>query len=118
MDVVENSVEDEVRALEALGNHTSFDVLDGSRLRCSACRRVVPCAEVPLLEVRRVEGPSDPAEMAAVLALRCPRCSAHGTLALGFGPCASAEDQDAFAALSLDERGPDRRRRSPRARGG
>jgi hypothetical protein len=51
----------------------------------------------------RVEGPSDPADMAMVAVVRCPWCTVTGTLVLGYGPMASPEDSD-VAALLFDER--------------
>lgn len=47
----------------------------------------------------RVEGASDPDDMAAVVAVTCPRCSAKGALVLKYGPEASGADADVLLAL-------------------
>lgn len=47
----------------------------------------------------RVEGASDPDDMAAVVAVVCPRCSAKDALVLGYGPAASGADADVLLAL-------------------
>lgn len=47
----------------------------------------------------RVEGASDPGDMAAVVALTCPRCSRGSVLVLTYGPEASAADGDVLLAL-------------------
>lgn len=47
----------------------------------------------------RTEGASDPDDMTAVVGVTCPRCSARGTLVLGYGPTASVEDTDVLVAL-------------------
>jgi hypothetical protein len=47
----------------------------------------------------RVEGASDPDDMAAVVAVTCPRCSARATLVVKYGPEASAADADVLLAL-------------------
>jgi hypothetical protein len=49
--------------------------------------------------LRRMEGASDPGDMMAVVAIECPSCQAQGTLVLGFGPAASAEDSDVLLVL-------------------
>lgn len=96
-----------VQELKDLGNEgvtSSFSVIPGAKLRCEACNELHPAAMMTLLEVRRLEGKSDPSEMAAVLTLRCGHCQAEGACVLSFGPMASAEDQDVMLALGADER--------------
>ena len=48
---------------------------------------------------RRVEGESDPSDMAILVPATCPHCGTAGTLVLQFGPMASAEESDVLAAL-------------------
>ena len=55
---------------------------------------------VEMASLRRLEGASDPDDMFAVVAITCPACSSKGTLILGFGPTAPAEDGDVLAALN------------------
>ncbi|MDP2343181.1 MAG: hypothetical protein Q8O67_19645 [Deltaproteobacteria bacterium] len=100
----DHSIIDELQDLEEHGVTEAFAVLAGARVRCSACDQTSDARTVALLDVRRLEGKSDPSEMAAVLTLRCPNCGAEGACVMGFGPLASAEDQDVLLALSIDER--------------
>ena len=47
----------------------------------------------------RLEGESDPADMAMVVKLACPACGTAGTLILNYGPDASAEEADVLVAI-------------------
>jgi hypothetical protein len=49
--------------------------------------------------IHRLEGASDPDDMAAVVAITCPACQAHAVLVLQYGPAASIEDADVLEAL-------------------
>jgi hypothetical protein len=81
------------------GFDSSFSVLPGSRVECLSCRQLSPAAMVTMTSLRRMEGESDPADMAAVLAVTCPACGERGTLVVGFGPAATAEDADVLRHL-------------------
>ncbi len=100
----DHSILDELQDLEDHGITEAFDVLPGGFVRCSACHQVGDARDTALLDVRRLEGKSDPSEMAAVLTLRCSHCGAEGACITSFGPLASAEDQDVLMALSVHER--------------
>ena len=73
--------------------------LEGGGVRCETCREVVPADELAVNCVERVEGASDPDDMAAVVSFECPHCSAHDVLVLKYGPEASAADSDVLALL-------------------
>ena len=77
----------------------SFTPLEQGRLRCGSCRAELDAGEVDVRSLRRLEGASDPADMVAVVAARCPRCAATGSMVLGYGPDASVEDSDVLNAL-------------------
>ena len=81
----------------------SFTTVEGARLECHACEQTVEATAVPMSSLRRLEGASDPDDMLAVVALTCPACGTQGTVVLGFGPNATAEDSDVLKALR-DER--------------
>ena len=68
-----------------------FSVVDDG-VRCAACGNVSEPEAVALDALHRLEGASDPADMAAVLALVCPICDVKGTLVVMFGPEASAAE--------------------------
>lgn len=71
----------------------------GTSLRCLTCDEETPATEIPRHSVRRLEGASDPADMAAVAAVTCPKCDARGTIVLPFGPNASASEALVLAEL-------------------
>ncbi len=100
----DSSIVRELNDLAKEGVTDSFGVVPKARLRCEHCKLVHPASMMTLLEVRRLEGKSDPSEMAAVLSLRCGHCQGEGSCVVGFGPMASAEDQDVMLALGADER--------------
>lgn len=86
-------------ALAAEGWAEQATPLDGGLVRCEACGEASPASELEVHALSRVEGASDPADMAAVVAVVCPRCSTKDTLVLAYGPSASAADADVLLAL-------------------
>lgn len=102
-------------------NTTLTEVVDGYRangfagdfwvegdtvIRCGTCDSTAPAERFSAHSIRRLEGASDPADMAAVVATTCPICQAQGTLVVAFGPMASPEDLDVLGAIR-DERNDD-----------
>ncbi|MCU1375219.1 MAG: endonuclease [Actinomycetia bacterium] len=63
------------------------------------CGEATPADEVPVESLWRLEGASDPGDMAAVVAITCPHCDAKDVLVLRYGPEASAADSDVLLAL-------------------
>jgi hypothetical protein len=74
--------------------------LDGDVVACRACGGTHPTAVIEVDRVLRFEGPSDPADEAIVLALRCPHCGARGALVSAFGPDADPALAGAFVYLA------------------
>lgn len=95
-----------IRRFEADGYTAQMAAVDDGRIRCFACHQDSPAQDVALDLVRRTEGASDPADMAAVAALRCPRCGAKGTVALKYGPLATPEEAEVLALLDVRGTGP------------
>ena len=58
-------------------------------VHCSVCGQVSSAEQIEIRSLRRLEGASDPADMAAVIATACPACSTLGTIVVMFGPEAS-----------------------------
>ena len=58
---------------------------DGS-LCCRVCGTCAGSGAAQVQWFRRVEGASDPGDMAAVLAVRCGACTSRGTAVVRFGP--------------------------------
>ena len=84
------------------GFGSSFVVTDDSALECVECSSVSHPASVSMSSLRRLEGASDPDDMVAVVAIACPVCDARGTVVLGFGPMATAQDSDVLKVLRDD----------------
>ena len=88
-----------VQGFEAKGFGAQMVPRPDGRVRCGHCHQEGPAAEFDLAGLRRTEGASDPADMAAVVALRCPHCGAGGTVALKYGPDASPEEAELLRRL-------------------
>jgi peroxiredoxin len=97
---------DVVHLYDQAGFTSSWEITATAQLRCGTCEREMSPSAVSMHSFRRVEGASDPDDMAAVLALTCPLCSAHGTLVIMYGPQMSAEESDVLGALR-DQRADD-----------
>jgi hypothetical protein len=82
--------------------------VEGGSIRCGACGNEHAAGDYEVAELRRMEGASDPADMAAVVAATCPGCGERGTMVVMYGPEAGPADSDVLAALptppSADER--------------
>jgi len=83
----------------ALGFTGQFDAQAGAVVRCLTCRRGTGAPGMDVEDLRRLEGASDPSDMLAVAAMRCPHCGARGTLVLNYGPEATSEDDEVLQAL-------------------
>lgn len=94
------SLLDITNALAADGWTGQATPLVGGAVRCETCGESTPAGEFGDVKVERVEGASDPDDMAAVVPVECPRCSARDVLVLKFGPEASEADSDVLIALS------------------
>lgn len=97
------TVSEIVAAYERQGYVMSFGVEPGGALRCGACNTASHARDVQVDAIARVEGASDPDDMALVAVVCCPWCQVAGTLVAGYGPLSSPEDADVVAALR-DER--------------
>ena len=74
--------------------------LEGALVRCENCGQTTAADEIAVDQLCRVEGASDPGDMAIVAAFACPHCDTRDTLVLKYGPDASAADADVLTALS------------------
>ena len=91
-----------MRNLEAEGFTGQFIARDGGMLECTACRTRTHAKDMAgEHRLVRLEGASDPADMIAVAALRCPSCDTRGTMVLSYGPEASLEDADILRCLDV-----------------
>lgn len=83
----------------ASGFASTFWAEADGNVRCDACQSLQPSRTMTMHSMRRLEGASDPADMAAVVATSCPVCGAEGTMVLSYGPGASEHDADVLIAL-------------------
>jgi hypothetical protein len=86
----------------ALDGYTGqFEPVGDGDVRCTTCDKSVPAGDISVEFRRRLEGASDPDDMATVIAGRCPNCGSGATLVLGYGVNAS----DAEVAVGRALRG-------------
>ena len=85
--------------LEAAGYGGQFAARPGGMVLCLTCRQESPARDVPLAQLLRTEGVSDPDDETAVAALTCPRCGARGTAVLTYGAEAPPDDADVLRLL-------------------
>ena len=77
---------------EADGFTAQLGTRPGGRIVCFSCHFDAPAEEFELVSLSRTEGESDPDDMLAVAALKCPNCDCQGTLILNYGPEATEDD--------------------------
>lgn len=99
---IDASLTQVLEGLRVEGYGGDFFVLDGPSIRCGGCGATTSPADAEVHGLRRIEGVSDPADMAAVLALRCSGCGQGGTAVLRYGP--EAGPGDAEVLLAIDPR--------------
>jgi len=84
---------------EGQGFTSQFGTRPGGRIVCFNCHFEAPAEDFELVSMSRTEGASDPDDMLAVAALKCPQCECQGTLVLNYGPEAGEDDVDVFQRL-------------------
>ncbi|MDQ6927729.1 MAG: hypothetical protein M3159_03595 [Actinomycetota bacterium] len=85
---------------EAAGFRGQMAARPGGRLVCFVCHREFDAGDADLVAMRRTEGASDPGDMVAVVAIRCPHCGSKATAVLGFGPESDEDDAEVLRRLS------------------
>jgi len=100
----EPSISDLVEELRGRGYTCDLVPTPEGGVRCSECDVEVPATQATIDVYHRFEGASDPSDMALVAAIRLPTSGSDclGVLVVAFGPTASSEDKETFAALKLD----------------
>lgn len=78
--------------LRRQGFTEDVQVTDEGQLCCRTCGHCVDADQVELLVLRRLEGASDPGDMAAVLGIRCGGCDRQGAAVVRYGPEAGPGD--------------------------
>ncbi len=77
---------DVLQSYEDAGWTTDFELLEDGSVRCGTCQSAIAPGALEIHSLRRLEGASDPADMLAVLAVRCPSCGGRGVVVVNFGP--------------------------------
>ena len=93
-----------IDSLKAKGFDGDLFVTEEGMVRCGACHQDTPAAELDVQHLLRLEGASDPADEAAVLAIVCQRCGAKGSAVLRYGPEAGPGDAEVLQVVE-DHRG-------------
>ena len=83
----------------AAGYADVFEPEPGARLRCCTCDTVSAANTFERRWQNRLEGASDPDDMAQVSGLVCPACGTRGTFVSLFGPGAGTDAADVMVAL-------------------
>lgn len=95
----------EVLAELAQSGYTGDVVVhDDGQVCCRACNACQTPSSLHLDGLRRLEGASDPADLATVLAVTCPNCGARAAAVVRYGPEASAGE--ATLLRHIDDRRP------------
>ena len=88
-----------VDRLAAAGYAGQFQAQEGGTLLCLTCRESFDASTAQADQVTRLEGASDPADMAIVVPLRCPHCETGGALVAHYGPESTEAESDVLAAF-------------------
>lgn len=90
-----------LEGLRREGYGGDFSVGEDGMVCCRTCGTCVDPASLTLDGMRRLEGVSDPADMAAVLALHCSACNERGSIVVRYGP--EAGPGDSALLLAVDD---------------
>lgn len=89
-----SSLTELIAQMEAEGFTAQMIPAQDGRVTCRSCDTTEPAEQYEIHRQGRTEGASDPDDMALVVALECPHCSAQGTLTLKYGPGATPEEAE------------------------
>jgi hypothetical protein len=73
------------------------------QLECRQCGHAFAPEAVRPTRLHRLEGASDPDELLAVAALRCPQCGAKGAVTLTYGATADEDSAAVLAAMPVPD---------------
>ena len=86
------------------GWSSQFATRANGAVECESCHHTMAAGEMPVLELRRLEGASDPDDMLAVVVVECLNCGLRGSLVLNYGPTATEEDEAVLLGLGDAQR--------------
>lgn len=96
----DTTMRDVTNRLDAEGYAGQVRVLEDARLECLTCRHVFPAKGRRADTLTRLEGSSDPSDLAVLVPMVCPHCHTGATLVAGYGPEATAEEAEVLRALT------------------
>jgi hypothetical protein len=99
-DPADDSLLEVERRLHLDGWTGQFRAVDGAQLECLTCRKTFPAGACDADRVIRLEGASDPADMAIVVPVECPHCATRGTFVSNYGPEVTPEEADVLRSIS------------------
>ena len=88
------------QALDRHGFVGQFGARKGGMVLCCECRSEFSAELVDADAASRIEGASDPSDMAVVVPTTCPSCGTSGTLTMQYGPLSSEEESEVLALIS------------------
>lgn len=88
----ETSLIDVLSSYAAAGFDGDAFASDEGRILCGSCQSRLSPDHINVHSIRRLEGTSDPADNAGVVAIICPVCQGRATMVLKYGPDASPEE--------------------------
>ena len=94
-----------LRRFESEGYSGQFDSREGGLVHCYTCGTENPIESCHNGELVRLEGASDPADMLAVVPVRCPNCETLGVLIANYGPESSAADAEVLRSIERSPAG-------------
>lgn len=88
-----------IAAYDAEGYTAQLSPKGEGLVRCHHCGETSDAARLDVRDSHRLEGASDPDDMALVIATKCPQCRTPATLTLHYGPGSSAEESDVLSRI-------------------
>jgi hypothetical protein len=93
---------DVLAAMADQGYAGDLTALEGAEVRCGSCHETWSADHLDADGASRVEGASDPGDMAIVIPGTCPSCGTKGTVVVRFGPEAGPADVDLLHAVERE----------------
>ena len=91
-----------IARMRADGFDGVFSVVDGARLQCLKCRRIVSTDAITVFHTVRFEGNSNPDDEAILLAIAAP-CGHQGVFTSAYGPTADPDTSAVLRSLHNNE---------------
>jgi hypothetical protein len=87
-------------SLEEDGYRSQLAVTADGFVQCGSCGVRIDPHLLRAMQIRRLEGASDPDDMVAIVATTCPNCAREGTIVMGYGVNATGGEPAVARALA------------------